>query len=183
VTSPGYDLEAEFSQAYRDHAPGVRLYALRAAFGNRPAAADAVQEAFMKAYRGWPSFRQMTPGRQRAWLSTCARNSIIDSWRKTSAEYLADPFPEPSDSRISEETVLDSITAAGFWKEITATVPLRAARAAFLKWNEDWTISDIARHLGVDRATVLRDVRAVHAAARHPGSGGSLTAGNEGGEA
>lgn len=183
VTSSGYDLEAEFSRAYRDHAPDVRRHALRAAFGNRPAADDATQEAFMKAYRDWPSFREMPPGRLRAWLSACARNQVIDSWRKTSAEYPADTLPEQPDPHISEEAVLDGITAAGFWKEITATAPLRAARAAYLKWNEDWTNSDIARHLGVDRATVLRDLRTVLAAARHPGRGNSLTAGNEGGEA
>jgi RNA polymerase sigma factor (sigma-70 family) len=183
VTPPGSDREGEFSQAYRDHAPDVRRHALRAAFGDRPAAEDATQEAFMKAYRDWPSFREMTPGRQRAWLSACARNQIIDSWRKTSIECLAGTLPEPPDSRFSEETVLAGIAAADLWREITASVPLRAARAAYLKWNEDWTSSDIARHLGIDRATVLRDLRTVHAAARYPGRGDSLTAGNEGGGA
>ncbi len=183
MTSPGYDLEAEFGQAYRDYAPDVRRSAIRAAFGDRQSAADATHEAFIKAYHRWSTFREMTPGRQRAWLSTCARNQIIDSWRKISAECFADPFPEPPDARISEETVLDAITAVGFWKEVTAIVPSRAARAAFLKWNEDWTITDIARHLEVDRATVLRDIRAVYAVARHPGLSGSLNAGNEGGGA
>lgn len=183
MTPPGSDLGAEFSQAYRDHAPAVRRNALRAAFGNGPDADDATQEAFVKAYRDWPSFRRMPPGRQRAWLSACARNQIIDSWRKTRAEYLADAFPQLPDVRISEETVLAGITAADFWKEITTTVPLRAARAAYLRWNEGWTNSDIASHLGVDRATVLRDLRKVRAAARHPGRGDSLTAGSEGAEA
>ena len=183
MTKPGYDLKGEFTQVYRDHAPDVRRHALRAAFGNRSVADDATQEAFLKAYRSWLSFREMASGRQQAWLSTCARNHIIDSWRTTSAECLADIFPEPPDSRISEENVVAGITAACFWKEMTATVPLRAARAAYLKWNEDWTNSDIARHLGVDRATVLRDLRTVLAAARHPGRRDSFTAGNEGGEA
>ena len=58
-----------------------------------------------------------------------------------------------------------NITADRFWKEITTAVPQRPARAAYLRWHEQWTMADIAKHLGVDRATVLRDLNSVLAAA------------------
>jgi DNA-directed RNA polymerase specialized sigma24 family protein len=52
-----------------------------------------------------------------------------------------------------------------FWKVVT-TMPRRAARAAYLRWHEEWTMTRIARHLGIDRATVLRDLNSVIDAAR-----------------
>lgn len=179
---PAYDRDAELTQAYRDCAADVRRAALRAAFGDGAAAEDATQDAFIKAYNDWPSFREMTPGRQRAWLSLTARNKIIDSWRKTRAEYPAETLPEPADSRASED-IPAAIDVAAFWKKIITVVPNRAAQAAYLAWNEGWNNAEIGRHLGIDRATVLRDLRLVIEAARESGHSTSITAGNEGGEA
>ena len=179
---PGGDLNAEFTRAYRDHTAAVHRSALRAAFGDRAEADDATQEAFIKAYDNWPSVREMTPGRQRAWLSRTARNKIIDSWRRTNSEDPADTLPEPADSRTSEDAPA-AIDVATFWKEIVTVVPRRAAQVAYLAWNEGWNDTEIARHLGVDRATVGRDRRLVIAVARQPGRSTSITAGNEGGEA
>lgn len=182
VPPTGYDLEAEFSQAYRDYASDIRRHALRAAFGDRATADDATQEAFIAAYDHWPSFREMPPGRQRAWLSTAARNKIIDSWRRTSSEDPVDDLPEPVDSRISEDAPV-SIDVAAFWKQITTVIPTRAAQAAYLAWNEGWNKAEIARHLGIHPATVARDLTTVRAVARRPGVSASITAGNEGGKA
>jgi RNA polymerase sigma factor (sigma-70 family) len=181
VPPAGYDLKAEFSQAYHDYASDVRRHALRAAFGDRATADDATQEAFIAAYDHWRSFREMPPGRQRAWLSTAARNKIIDSWRRTSSEDPVDDLPEPVDSCISEDAPA-SIDVAIFWKQITMVIPPRAAQAAYLAWNEGWNNAEIARHLGIHPATVARDLRMVIAEARRPGFSASITAGNEGGE-
>ena len=179
---PGGDLNAEVTKAYRDHVAAVHRSALRAAFGDGGAAKDATQEAFLAAYENWPSVREMTPGRQRSWLSRTACNKIIDSWRRTSAEYPAEILPELADSRTSED-VPAAIDVAAFWKEIVTVVPRRAAQVAYLAWNEGWNNAEIGRHLGIDRATVLRDLRLVVAAALHSGRSTSITVGNEGGEA
>jgi RNA polymerase sigma-70 factor, ECF subfamily len=186
ASSPGFgpDLELEVREAYLAHAAAVYRIAYRAALGDHEAAQDATQEAFMDAVRTWPRFRQLHPGQQREWLYTCVRRRVIDSWRAAGAEYPADTdtFSEQPDPR-SEQDILGGITADSFWKEITTAVPLRAARAAYLRWNEEWTMTEIARHLGVDRATVLRDLRHVLATARRPGGSTSLRLGNEGREA
>lgn len=185
MTPSGYDRRAELDQAYRGHAAAVRRHALRASFGDAPAADDATQEAFISAYRAWPQFRQLSPGHQRGWLSRAARNHIISSWRKTNAEYPAGTLPDPPDPRAGdqEEAALGAIEVARFWEAVTADLPRRAARAAYLAWSERWTVAAIARYLGADRATVYRDLRTAMEAARDSGCITKLAAGNEGGPA
>lgn len=180
VSGEGADPELDLwvSQAYLAHAGTV----YRAALGDHEAAQDATQEAFMEAVRTWPRFQQLSPGQLRAWLCNLARWRVIDSWRSTGAEYPADTIPDQPDPR-NEEDILAGVTADSFWKEITTAVPLRAARAAYLRWNEEWAMTEIACHLGVDRATVLRDLNHVLAAARQPRGSISIHPGIEGREA
>ena len=162
--------DLEWRRVYFEHAAVVYRCAYRAALGVREAAEDATQEAFMEAVRDWPEFRRLPASEQRRQLCSRARWRVIDSWRTTSAEHLTDALPDQP-GPWDENTVLAGITADIFWKEINVSVPVRAARAAYLRWNLEWTMNEIAFHLGVDRATVLRDLRAVHAAARRPGNG------------
>ena len=60
---------------------------------------------------------------------------------------------------------MSALTLDRFWK-VTSPMPQRARRAAYLRWHEDWTMDGIAAYLGVDRATVARDLRVVRALAQ-----------------
>jgi RNA polymerase sigma factor (sigma-70 family) len=177
------EIELEVRQAYLDHAPAVRRHAYRTALGDYQLAEDATQEAFMEAVRDWPQFRELPPGEQRRRLSARARWRVIDRWHTISAEYPADIIPDQPGRQDGEDTVLGVLSAEGFWKEITTAVPPRAARAAYLRWNEEWTMTEIGRHLGVNRATVRRDLNYVLATARQPGGSTSIRPGNKGREA
>jgi RNA polymerase sigma factor (sigma-70 family) len=157
------------SQAYLDHSQAVYRHAYRAALGDHQAAEDVTQQAFVEAFRNWPEFQQLAPGQQRAWLCARARWRIIDSWHATCHEITTATLPDQPDSTGCEDNVLANITADRFWKEITTAVPQRSARAAYLRWHEQRTMADIARHLGVDRATVLRDLNSVLDVARQLG--------------
>jgi RNA polymerase sigma factor (sigma-70 family) len=181
-SDPG-DYESELSQAYLEHAQAVYRHAYRAALGDHQTAEDVTQQAFMEAFRKLPEFRQSPHGDQRAWLCKRARWRIIDSWRATSHEVTTDTLPDQPDPTGYEDSVLASITIDRFWKEITTAVPQRSARAAYLRWHEQWTMADIARHLEVDRATVLRDLNRVLAVARQLGDQTGLPPGSEGKEA
>jgi RNA polymerase sigma factor (sigma-70 family) len=180
---PGDSRLEVISQAYLAHAEAVRRHAARTTFGDYQAAEDATHEAFMEALRKWPRFRQVPSGQQLAWLCGRARWRVIDSWRASNAEHPADVLPDQFDAQDGEDTVLAGITTDRFWKVITTVVPRRAARAAYLKWHEDWTMTGIAKHLGIDRATVLRDINAVLDAARQLGEETGLPAGSKGGVA
>lgn len=83
-----------------------------------------------------------------------------------SPAYPGGNVPGQPGTRHDEETAPDGLTAAALWKEITATVP---PRAAYLAWNEGWTATEIAAHLGVARRTVSRDLDTVRAASLEGG--------------
>lgn len=166
MTPPGPPPEHELAAAWDNHAHTVYRAALRAAFGDHQDAQDAAQDAFTEATADWLRFRELTPAQQRSWLCGRARWRVIDSWRATRHEHPADLLPEQPDPQATEDAILADITADQLWRAITTAVPRRAAQAAYLQWHEGWTKAGIARHLGVDRATVLRDLNTVLKTAR-----------------
>lgn len=171
---PGHEVRP----VYDAHAPFVFRAALRAALGDFKTAEDATQQAFLEALEHWPAFREASHAGQRSWLIQRACWRVRDSWRKTGAEYPSDDIPEP-EADGEEYNTLAVIAADLFWKKIVTDVSPRAARAAYLAWNEEWPVTEIADFLGVSRRTVKRDLNEVLAAAMQPGRTTSL----EGGEA
>jgi RNA polymerase sigma factor (sigma-70 family) len=159
------DINCEVGRAYLAHAEAVRRSAARAAMGDYDAAEDATQQAFIEAIGIWPEFRRWSSGKQRAWLCTRSRYRLIDSWRASSGEVPTEAPPDEQVSWSAEDVVLSALALERFWKVVT-TMPQRAARAAYLRWREEWTMTKIAKHLGIDRATVLRDLHTVIDAAR-----------------
>jgi RNA polymerase sigma factor (sigma-70 family) len=161
---PGFDLDLEVRRAYLQHARAVHRHAARAALGDYQRAEDATQEAFTEAVRIWPDFRKKTPEQQLAWLSARARWRVIDGWRAACAVLPVDTLPEELTPETAEDAAISAVALDRFWKVVT-TMPQRAARSAYLRWHEDWTIARVSAYLGVDRATVYRDLSAVAAAA------------------
>jgi RNA polymerase sigma factor (sigma-70 family) len=137
----------------------------------------------MEAFRNRTEFCQLPPSEQRAWLCTRATRRIIDSWRRTRREITTDVLPDQPKLGDDEAEVLAEIAADRFWKEITVAVPQRAARAAYLRWHEQWPLAEIAQHLCVNRTTVNRDLNMVLAAARQVADKTGIPARHEGREA
>lgn len=95
-----------FQQLYRQtsaHLFGVLLRMLP----HRPAAEDALQETYMKIWRGAGSYRS-SQGRPFTWMTSIARYHALDVLRATNASKLRDvqyaaettEFPEHQDNRI-----------------------------------------------------------------------------------
>ena len=162
---PQADPDVELRWAYLKHAPAVHRHAARAALGDYQRAEEATNDAFLEAVRVWPEFRLMPAAQQLAWLSARARWRVIESWRRSSRVVPVEVVPEAPTSGTAEDAALSTVTLDRFWKVVTA-MPARAARAAYLRWHEEWTQAEIADHLGVNRRTVRRDLDAVSAAAR-----------------
>ena len=151
------DFDRQVREVYLAHASAVLRSSARAAMGDYGAAEDATQQAFIEATGIWAKFRQWPPGKQRAWLRTSARYRLIDSWRASREEVLTDMPPDENVTWSTEDTALSDLALDRFWKLVTS-MPQRQARAAYLKWHERWTMTEIAKHLGINRATVHRDL-------------------------
>lgn len=133
------------------------LYRVGLRLTGEPAAAeDLVQDAILKALRGWQSFR---PGSNvRAWLVTILRNEYINGWRRTRrAPQQVDPetVSEPADpgnpdpeGRFFAELVDEEVTAA------LDALPDEFREVVILSDLEDLPYAEVAEALGIPIGTV-----------------------------
>lgn len=99
-------------------------------------AEDLVQEAYMKAYQG---FRSYKPGTNlKAWMYRILTNAYINNYRKTQrrpAEYATDDI---TDSQIAETASHTSSGLRSAEVEAMALLPDEEIRAALMDLNEDY---------------------------------------------
>ncbi|HHT30965.1 MAG TPA: sigma-70 family RNA polymerase sigma factor, partial [Corynebacterium sp.] len=99
-------------------------------------AEDLVQEAYMKAYQG---FRSYKPGTNlKAWMYRILTNAYINNYRKAQrrpAEYATDDI---TDSQIAETASHTSSGLRSAEVEAMALLPDEEIRAALMDLNEDY---------------------------------------------
>ncbi len=99
-------------------------------------AEDLVQEAYMKAYQGFRSYR---PGTNlKAWMYRILTNAYINNYRKAQrrpAEYATDDI---TDSQIAETASHTSSGLRSAEVEAMALLPDEEIRAALMDLNEDY---------------------------------------------
>jgi RNA polymerase sigma-70 factor, ECF subfamily len=74
------DREAEFRQLYEAHRAAVHAY-FTGRTSDRWAAADLMQEVFMRVWQRLPELVGRSADGQRAWIFTVARNLAVDTYR------------------------------------------------------------------------------------------------------
>jgi RNA polymerase sigma-70 factor (ECF subfamily) len=137
----------EFQALYRSYAPAVRARC-RAICGNHADADEALQEAFLQAWKARKRFDGRHP---LAWLQTIGRNASLDivrrrkPWRDEPHRWLELPDPATTNpqARMDAGRLL-----SGFKAEDAILLRLR--------YGEDWRIHEIAEHLGSSQRTVRR---------------------------
>lgn len=139
----------------REFAPLVRALTLVA--GNREAAADAVQDAFVQAHRHWGRVRSLES--PVGWLRHVALNRIRNQHRSRQRE--ADALPRiavaSEGPESAPETQLEDVSVVASLLELLS--PQQRAAAAMYYLLEQPTAA-IAEHLGVRDATVRSHLRA-----------------------
>ncbi|HVR33095.1 MAG TPA: sigma-70 family RNA polymerase sigma factor [Acidimicrobiia bacterium] len=112
--------------------------------GDRTAAEDLAQEAFLAAFREWPSIS--SPG---SWVRATVSNRAMSWWRRTYAARRAITRltgSEPAVWEMPEDT-------EGFWDEVRR-LPRRQAQTISLYYLEDRSADEIGALLGCEPSTV-----------------------------
>lgn len=139
----------DFDRLYRETYPRL-VRTLYAVLGDRAAAEDCVQEAFVRAYRAWPRFRPERPAE--AWLHQIALNVGISHRRKMRLREVGElvrrlgrPAPPPDPTEAVER---GEVVAA------LRRLPPRVAAAFVLRHYHGYNNREIAQATGVSERTV-----------------------------
>ena len=137
---------------YRSYGRAVYAVAYKV-LGDRALAEDAVQQAFLKAWRAAGSFdedRELGP-----WLAAIARRVAIDVYRREAVR-PADPLDSvaPGHPALMSEPESDSIYDAWAVREAVDQLPEDEREIVRLQHFEGLSQSEIAQHLNLALGTV-----------------------------
>jgi RNA polymerase sigma-70 factor, ECF subfamily len=136
----------DFDAFVEDHY-GKVLRTVTLALGDRERAAEATQEAFLRAFRDWRRVRSMA--KPTAWLLVVAINSERRRWRRAPVVVaVAEPMGD------SVEDHAGVVATAVSVRDALDRLTIRQRAAVVLRYLADLPISDIADALGCAEGTV-----------------------------
>jgi RNA polymerase sigma-70 factor (ECF subfamily) len=146
---------AAFEQLYREHSPRVYALCLRLAGGDSVAATALLQDVFIAAWRGLPSFRGDAP--VTSWLHRLAVNAMLqnarsDKRRSARVLFMEDPASSGAESRADRPDIAMDL------EDAIARLPAGARTAFVLHDIEGYQHNEIAEQLGVAVGTVKAQV-------------------------
>jgi RNA polymerase sigma factor (sigma-70 family) len=123
---------------------------IRRVTGNPDAAADAVQDAWVRILRGLPGLRE--PARLRAWLFGIARRVLMDRLR---AQYAAPVFADVEPADLAEpDDRREAALAAEELHAALAALPVAEREMLALFYLEELSLNQLADVLAVPVGTV-----------------------------
>ena len=138
-----------FDRLYRDNYPRL-VRVLYAVLGDAAAAEDCVQEAFLRAYRAWGSFRPEKP--PAAWIHQIALNTALSYRRKQKLREVGEvlrrfgrpaPVPDPAD-QAGRSDLLRALSAQ----------PPRMTAAFVMRHYHGYTNRELAAVFGVSERSI-----------------------------
>jgi RNA polymerase sigma-70 factor (ECF subfamily) len=152
--------EHAFALLVRHYDDGLRALSFRL-LGDRTLMDDALQEAYVKAYRALPRFRgDSSPG---TWLYRIAYNACLDELRRTRQVAALDGVREPADARPGPA---ESVSARRGLADALAALPPEDRAAVLLVDARGFDYREAARVLGVPEGTVASRLNRARAALR-----------------
>ena len=160
VAAAGHD-RGEFEEEALVHAEQLYRIALRLT-GSPQAAEDLVQDTYLRAFRGWQSYK---PGTNlAAWLATIMRNANLDELRRQSRRPVQEPLDDDGDyylyNRLAETgpQPQDEVLARLSGNAIVSAVgdlPPNFREVVVLVDVGDFSYADAADILGIPIGTVM----------------------------
>ena len=149
------DRDAEFRTLYEAHRAAVHAY-FTGRTGDRWAAADLMQEVFMRVWQRLPELVDRSADGQRAWIFTVARNLAIDTHRRertrAGAEAARGSEPAPAPPPASAPVIAaERVAVVG---EAIRNLPEEQRVALTVAAAGELTSAQIATALGVPAGTV-----------------------------
>ncbi|WP_123670848.1 SigE family RNA polymerase sigma factor [Actinocorallia herbida] len=161
TTAPRRADEGSFSSLYREHALGLTRMAFLMV-GDREAAQDVVQEAFLGLYRRWPSLRD--PSKALPYVRSAVLNRCRSLLRRRRLPFLG--ALEPPVWSAESEAILGEDR-----REVLAALHRLAPRqreALVLRYFLDLSEEETATAMGISRGTAKSTVsRALASLSRH----------------
>ena len=130
---------------------GAMLAAARAVTGDRAAAEDAVQDAFIRIVRGIRGYRPGT--NPRAWVLRIVRNCAIAKIDRHRAANI-DEFYNLADGQDCEERACDRLLAESLLQNLTSV----QRKVIYLKYFMDMTVREIAKEVGKSKSYVQKEI-------------------------
>lgn len=140
-TSPPADYDEFFAERY-----GRLVRALTIAFGDREAAADAAQEAFLRAYVRWWRVKRL--GDPAGWVRRVAVNLLIDESRRRA------PRDRALAKLAAERSSVEMTAADDELNQQLAALPQQQRIALSLFYLEDLSINEVAQAMSLSAGTV-----------------------------
>jgi len=154
-------LEAKeaFAELYRRHAPSIFAFLKGMHRGDEHAAADSLQETFLRAFT---ALRRFDKGRQlRPWLLAIAANVARDTLAKTRRIEVRDELPERATEDGPDGPGARAAAAEACWgllQRVAGRLPERAIAAFLLARIQGLSYTEIAAIHECSPATVKRDL-------------------------
>jgi RNA polymerase sigma-70 factor (ECF subfamily) len=149
------DRDAEFRRLYEAHRTAVHAYFVGRT-ADRWAAADLMQEVFLRVWQRLPEVVGRSTDGQRAWIFTVARNLSIDTYRheRTRADAEAALGHEPMPTPPSASTVVIAAERVAIAGEAIKRLPEQQRTTLAMAAASGLTSAEIATALGVPAGTV-----------------------------
>jgi RNA polymerase sigma-70 factor (ECF subfamily) len=152
--------EQAFALLVRHYDEGLRALAFRL-LGDRTLMDDALQEAYVKAYRALPRFRgASSPG---TWLYRIAYNACVDELKRTRQVVALDSVREPVDARPGPA---EAVSTRSGLADALACLPPEDRAAVLLVDARGFDYREAAQVLGVPEGTIASRLHRARAALR-----------------
>jgi RNA polymerase sigma-70 factor (ECF subfamily) len=144
--------DAQLEALYTQYGPSLRRYLISLTFGDQHLAEDILQETLLRAWRT-PALVNDRSDSARAWLTTVARNIVIDRLRRRGRrpqESGADALPQIAEPTCEIDRVLTSLTVRDALAKLT---PTRRHILVEMYFNQR-SLNEVSQSLGIPVGTV-----------------------------